>query len=360
MGLNAPLLVCLLFLSSSRSLPTSKNQRALGLFNIIRFSNDECETLSSTDAARRQGVCMRTNECETQRGEADGGCAAGFGVCCVLSVSNCGGSITRNTTYIQNPGFPSKFVRSDTTTCTYNIPRSMEGICSIRLDFNTLRIRNASPNDGDCGNEFFTARPGTGAIVPNFCGVLSGQHMYLSSGTEGDLGSITFNFDPNSDVSRMWDIKVAMIPCYSRVVPPDGCLQYYFGIAGTITNYNFGTLLQNTAYNMCIRREIGFCKVLYTVDDTSKSVNPFGLGKSTSSKTSTGLCNEAQLQIPSTISANKDNAYCGDTLSTRDGNDVNAAITSDITPFLVRLMTRKGQKISGSTGFKLQYVQLPC
>lgn len=49
--------------------------------------------------------------------------------------------------------------------------------------------------------------------------------------------------------------------------PPNGCLQYHIGLSGQITTFNYNALndnhLPNQRYNICIRRELGFCCVQY-------------------------------------------------------------------------------------------------
>ena len=48
--------------------------------------NDECTALSDSSA---RGICMTTTECANGGGKSDGNCAAGFGVCCVHTLSDC-------------------------------------------------------------------------------------------------------------------------------------------------------------------------------------------------------------------------------------------------------------------------------
>ena len=48
-------------------------------------------------------------------------------------VSTCGGTISQNSTHIQNPGYPSGYTTS--TTCSYTLSKSSSDICSFRLDF---------------------------------------------------------------------------------------------------------------------------------------------------------------------------------------------------------------------------------
>lgn len=87
--------------SSSISARTGK---LFSLFNIVTFRKSQCDASSGS-----KGTCMAVSECATMGGGvAQGNCAAGFGVCCVITQSECGSVIQNNCTYIQNPGFPGK------------------------------------------------------------------------------------------------------------------------------------------------------------------------------------------------------------------------------------------------------------
>ena len=60
--------------------------------------------------------------------------------------------------------------------------------------------------------------------------------------------------------------------------PPDGCLQWYTGTDGQITSFNFEGNTGHLAtqnYNICIRKEKGFCCVKYSVctEDNSFNIN---------------------------------------------------------------------------------------
>ena len=43
-----------------------------------------------------------------------------FGVCCVFTLSTSGATLTRNSSYIQNPGFPSPYMGGTGVTYTVN------------------------------------------------------------------------------------------------------------------------------------------------------------------------------------------------------------------------------------------------
>jgi hypothetical protein len=56
-----------------------------------------------------------------------------------------------------------------------------------------------------------------------------------------------------------------------------GCLQYFTGVSGRLTTYNYnnaqGVQLANQAYSFCVRMEAGFCGIRYTqCPDTGTTV----------------------------------------------------------------------------------------
>ena len=71
------------------------------LFSIVQFGNNACTAFSDSSI---NGTCYTSSECTSNGGNADGNCAAGFGVCCVISTSTCGSIISTNITYLKNPG----------------------------------------------------------------------------------------------------------------------------------------------------------------------------------------------------------------------------------------------------------------
>merc|ERR1712020_437597 len=110
MGQSAPvclqtiMLVIWIFAILSGVLAESNNStktgRTFSLFSIVQFPNEVCTSSSSTTT---YGTCYTSSECSSAGGSADGNCAAGFGVCCVIYTSTCGATVTTNTTYIRNP-----------------------------------------------------------------------------------------------------------------------------------------------------------------------------------------------------------------------------------------------------------------
>ena len=66
------------------------------------------------------------SECGDKGGSVKGGCAAGFGVCCVFMYNDDDQTdVNYNDTYLQNPDYPS--VYSDTNNIDYTINKVDQG-----------------------------------------------------------------------------------------------------------------------------------------------------------------------------------------------------------------------------------------
>ena len=115
------------------------------------------------------GTCFSPPECQSKTGGfADGSCADGFGTCCVILLSECGGSIGENSTHFSSPDYPK--VYQTAATCTYTLNKVDIEICFIRLEFINFVIdgpvSNTSPpnqnwdcvNDNVITNEYFLQR----------------------------------------------------------------------------------------------------------------------------------------------------------------------------------------------------------
>lgn len=204
-------------------------------------------------------------------GLAAGSCAQGFGICCVLSSSSCGGTVSSNLTYIRNPGYPSTY--SKVGTCEWKITKVREDICQIRLDFQTLVL--ADPNvvtDGLVGrcekDSFQGLRAVAGDNSPLLCGYNTGHHLYIDAGAySAQEAGVKITLAGGFEAT--WNILVSMIECSSRRLPPAGCLQFLTGASGTVSSFNFRagctvhpcTHLQDHRYTICVRQEADYCSI---------------------------------------------------------------------------------------------------
>eukprot|EP00095_Tigriopus_kingsejongensis_P000994 maker-scaffold39_size501901-snap-gene-4.20 protein:Tk00994 transcript:maker-scaffold39_size501901-snap-gene-4.20-mRNA-1 annotation:"glycoside hydrolase family 18 protein" len=66
------------------------------------------------------GVCYSRAECNHFGGSPKGNCAAGFGVCCVIS-KDCGSQVDRNCSFVKSPGYPN--VDKSEGLCAFDIKR---------------------------------------------------------------------------------------------------------------------------------------------------------------------------------------------------------------------------------------------
>merc|ERR1712127_82040 len=233
---------------------TAKEAKAFSLFNVVTFQNDACTSTSiTTGSGARIGQCFIAEECTAKGGTASGGCAMGFGTCCLFTQSECGGQVDNNCTHIQNVGFPTALTGTAATAlpnCNYQIRKAQADVCSLRLDFLTFNIQagNFAAATGDfasatagtmdsfgaCRDTFAVITNTNNVATPVICGQNEGQHMYIDIGLGATATStVGFTFEAIA-ATRSWEIKVTQLECGNPMTPPDGCLQYHTGSAGQL------------------------------------------------------------------------------------------------------------------------------
>merc|ERR1711971_1243202 len=322
---------------------TAKEAKAFSLFNVVTFQNDACTSTSiTTQDGARIGQCFTAEECTAKGGTASGGCAMGFGTCCLFTQDTCGGTVENNCTHIQNDGFPTALTGPATTAlpnCNYQINKAQADVCSLRLDFLTFNTQagNAAlfaaavgDSAGACRDTFGVITNTNGAAVtPVICGQNDGQHMYIDIGpSETATTTIGFTFMALA-ATRSWEIKVTQLECGNPMTPPDGCLQWHTGSAGQLTTFNFagnGLHLQNQRYNICIRQEMGMSCTVYTVCAAiAGQGSPYSLswltGVAATAKGASGsACTLDFIEIHGSSercgATTLTNKYCGDILTT--------------------------------------------
>ena len=182
--------------SPSLSQAREKSERFLSLFSVVQFRNSEC--LHNTSL----GLCvtasqvslypllvqsravwhhvMWSGQClETPGGSPHSSCAAGFGVCCVVRLSDCGSSVDLNGTYISQP---------TTTQVTPLRPpfQTPFSVFSPAVPTPSLRDRRSAPSDWTLLSSTWavlltTPPPTWGGDAPQTISTLSGQDTLLSS-----------------------------------------------------------------------------------------------------------------------------------------------------------------------------------
>merc|ERR1712001_518214 len=236
-------------LTLSLSLATTKDERArktLSLFSIVQFPNAQCTGASSSTT---YGTCYTSTECTAKGGSADGNCAAGFGVCCVIYTTTCGTSISTNTTYIRNPGYPSSYTPSSAGSCTFSISKVSDDVCQLRLDFQTFSGFVTSTTAGSCYDTLAMAGQ-TGVDPPSICGTNTGYHMYTEFGaTSTDTITMTLTWGSSGyTTAKTYNILARQISCTASYKAPTDCTQYFTGVAGNVQIYSYGQMLSSQNY----------------------------------------------------------------------------------------------------------------
>ena len=342
-----------------------RHGRLLNMFSVVKFPNDEC-TGSST-----KGVCVAGSECAARGGIILGSCASGFGSCCAIYKTDCTSSDFQfNLTYITNPGYPSFYTTAG--TCKYTLTKTSSDICRIRLDFVDAQL--ASPDTkGACTTDYFTGTQVTGPTIPPICGANAGHHIYLDAGGSSSSSATFSAVLTGTTTNRQWRILVSQIECSSRSLAPQGCLQYLTGWYGTVKSFNYDTSstyehLTSQDYNICIRREAGYCKIGYSqTEDTDsfKLSRPDGTYNSGSGPT----CANDALIIPGGTNAGttascpepSQDRYCGGRLNCYNNAKTTSEIISDRIPFMLGvLLTNPEGATLNNRGFYLNYRQYAC
>ncbi|TRY75197.1 hypothetical protein TCAL_10438, partial [Tigriopus californicus] len=178
------------------------------------------KALTITNASSPESREGKANECTSRGGASVGSCANGFGICCAFALG-CGDMSSENCTYL---------VQSTTSTvvnpCKFTICPANNDICRLRFDFTTFMING----------------PITASAVSNTALI-------------GATNAVT------------------QYACGDEQAGPDGCLQYFTGLTGTVASFNFPTNagildpstthLSNQCQNMCWRQEMNTCGICW-------------------------------------------------------------------------------------------------
>lgn len=369
----------------SKTLPESaeaganREGKLFSVFEIVRFNNEACKGADDKD-----GVCYTAAQCTDMGGTATGNCAMGFGVCCRILVDpTCPSDITTASATIVNPGYPDDvntatagscssssgaagrvapriFFPTTTTTTTatatsvtnvevsgtdtiyrWAVKKATPTVEQIRIDFVEFDI--APPVMGACSNESMTitgADAVTNKILPDkLCGVLTGQHLYLSV---KDLGTdfVTIEITLSVLGRQEWEMLVTQIEGDATAdLAPRGCLQYFKKDAATFSSFNWndgnGELLNNQQYSICIMDNDAYCDVALT----SGGFDLTGTAPSTNcmDKIAFGT-----------------NVFCGTTFAVNNMDTWNFTGSYQI-PFF-----SDGDNTAMAVGFEMSYVLLPC
>jgi len=350
-----------------------RDKRLFSLFAVVTFPNDECTTV--TDSTMK-GTCLSSTECTDMGGTADGNCASGFGVCCMHTLYACGGTVSRNCTYIGSPSYPTTYTTAG--TCTYTISPVSTDICQIRMDFDYF-VSTATGTSGLCGNnnldKLETTGPTMGTTATNFpplCGTLTGQHIYVEQGTSTTATSLAFTLG-SSTKGFTYKIKISQIECSNLSLPPTDCAQYFTGVSGTFKSYNYPTsMLALADYGTCFRKERGYCSISYGPNENAAGLTVFDLEPS--SGTETTACTRAYVAIPNLAttthvynaipgSGGVTGIICGGAGFTTSETNTNEGISGTAVqtspPFVIQTRTHQST-VATSLGYNLAWTQMPC
>merc|ERR1712141_547218 len=346
--------------------------KAFSLFSIVQFPNQQCTGASSSTT---YGTCYTSSECSAKGGSADGNCAAGFGVCCVIYTTTCGTSISTNTTYIRNPNYPSSYTASSASTCTYTFSKVSDDICQLRLDFQTFSGFATSTTAGSCYDTLAVAGQ-TGVDPPSICGTNTGYHMYTEFGaTSTDTITMTLTYGSSGlTTAKTFNILARQISCTASYKAPTDCTQYYTGVAGNVQSYSYGQLLKSQYYTNCIRTEKGYCAIQWKESSTT-SPDPFDILATTPGTAAAGgstfLCTSGFVAIPDLsmdgvtgipvpLGTSAWQSYvCGSNFGV-EGQAYSTALISRKQPFILGVYTDTTTAHPAAEGFNLDYTQLPC
>ncbi|ENN75071.1 hypothetical protein YQE_08384, partial [Dendroctonus ponderosae] len=312
----------------------AKLKQFFGIFTVVKFNNSECNTTNW--AGTWQGTCLTASECTRMSGTALGGCARGFGVCCVFR-GTCGDSASTNCTYFQSPNYPDYYPAnggvvtptttpvpalsptpdprtlakgrqssSDSSSCVFTISKANANVQQLRIDFVDLDL--AGPTNGTCTDErLVISGQNANDQIPVICGYNTGQHVYV-------------------DVSQL---------------------------SGPVA------IMNNLNYAVCIRREAGYCSITY-----SSQNYPFQLVNSLPNGQITVPAGQAGVDVlncPDDFIIIDGTRLCGDRFN--DGSTVmnfsqNAPVV-DTSSGPIVINVRSNSNVTG-LGFKLRFTQNRC
>lgn len=162
---------------------------------------------------------------------------------------------------------------------------------------------------------------------------------------------------------------MTQIECGERWTPPANCLQYFTGLTGSVSSWNYEDTnyihTNNQDYAVCLRREQGYCGVSWTQDS---SPNSFGVDGGKTKGRGGGLCRTDWVAIPGGSLTGRGASlerWCGavfGAISTASLLEHGTMITTYQTPFrmFVSFNQNTNSMDAARRGFKLNYRQISC
>lgn len=345
-------LALLLLGTAAHAAPQEQGEgRVLSIFSVVNFPNLACRATENEDGGARSGLmgtCLSSTECNDISGMKRGSCASGFGVCCVKTLKECGGTVSNNNTYIANKDYPTALA-AGVNTCEYTVTRQGE-ICQLRLDFQDVVLDTNANGLTDNTVGRIVATGGSGNEPPAVSGTLSGDHMYVEVNDQDPKITIT---TVAGAANQKWNIQVSQIACDSPFKAPRDCTQYMTENVGQVRSYNTrgATAKELAGQNMkvCIRQNKGMSGARFTAAtfEVGSQVMMAGAIGATCGAIGTGNA----LTIPGA------GIFCNAVLSTTENDVASAPITVKGGPAcLVHVTDAAG--VAMSQGFILNYSQI--
>ena len=103
--------------------------------------------------------------------------------------------------------------------------------------------------DPDSGQILEVTGGVSGSSLPTLCGTLDSQHIIYTpfSNFPARLSIVTDQSLTTATSTAAWRIRVDQYECDSPVLAPEGCLQYFTGIAGNVSSFNWKTTANSEA-----------------------------------------------------------------------------------------------------------------
>jgi len=234
-------------------------------------------------------------------------------------------------------------------------------ICQLRLDFTDVEI-SATATTGICVDSLEATGP-AGRNHFALCGTLTGQHIYVENARS--TAAMTVKVTIGTGGGGKWNIKATQVECssLSRGIPD--CNQYMTGVTGTFKSYNQagGTMLQNTDFNTCIRREAGYCAIQFATSmPAAGTPDNFQLDTAVANAGKGGATGaRSYIHIHGAFNHR---VYTGDALVNSflaTATNTGEGTVSVAGPALYRVIhITLGATTAGDDGFSLDYTQIPC
>nr|CAI5828212.1 unnamed protein product [Callosobruchus analis] len=264
-------------LLSLKNKTLTKIKKIFSLFTIVKFNNTQCNV--TYNGYSYLGVCYTANECQRLGGISVGSCAAGYGVCCIFR-SSCGASGSQNCSYFESPNYPDYYPSgnmviipttqpppattanpsptpdprltlpflgngykwtiedrqgNNVLSCTLSVFKSNPSVNRMRIDFVDLEL--AGPTNGTCIVERLVIMGQDGNdIIPDICGYNTRQHIYVDVSSLS--GPLRISVLSTMSYRKRFRLQICQFKD-SCTEPANNCLQYYTGVNGVISTFNY-------------------------------------------------------------------------------------------------------------------------